>query len=124
MFVGITRVVLRIPDSRSLKDRRQVVRSFKGRLSAKLNVSVAEIGDVEQHQTATLGIVTVSRESSGCRKVLQDVRHLASTLPDALLVDVRGEIQSMGTSGVQVRGGVEALLEDPDGLVLDEEEEF
>ncbi len=123
MFVGIARVVLRIPDSRSLKDRRQVVRSFKGRLSAKFNVSVAEVGNVEQHQTATLGIVTVSRESGGCRKVLQDVRHIASTLPDALLLDVKGEILSMGESGAQVRGGVESLLRDPDGWHLDGEDE-
>lgn len=123
MFVGIARVILRIPDARSLKDRRQVVRSFKGRLSAKLNVSVAEVGNVEQHQTATLGIVTVSRESAGCRRVLQDVRQLASTLPDALLLDVKGEVLSMGASGAQLRGGVESLLDDPDGLHLDEEDE-
>ena len=123
MFVGVARIVLRIPDFRSLKDRRQVVRSFKGRLSAKLNVCVAEVGDVEHHQTATLGVVTVSRESGGCRKIMQDVRQMASTVPDALLLDVKGEILSMGESGAQVRGGLESLLHDPDGWCVDGEEE-
>jgi len=122
MFVGIVRVVLRIPDARSLKDRRQVVRSFKGRLTAKLNVSVAEVGDVEHHQTATLGIVTVSRESDACRRVLHEIRQMASTLPEALLVDVKGEVQSMGSSGAQLRGGVESLLSDPEGWYFEDKE--
>ena len=122
MFVGIARIVLRIPDSRSLKDRRQVVRSFKGRLSAKLNVSIAEVGDVEHHQTATLGIVTVSRESGPCRRVLHEVRQMASTLPDALLADVKGEVLSMGERGAQIRGGVESLLSDPEGWYFEDKE--
>ena len=122
MFVGIARVVLRIPESRSLKDRRQVVRSFKGRLSAKLNVSIAEVGDVEHHQTATLGVVTVSRESGQCRRVLQDVRQMASTLPEALLVDVKGEVLSMGENGAQMRGGIESLLSDPEGWYFEDKE--
>lgn len=122
MFVGIARVVLQIADSRSLKDRRQVVRSFKGRLAARLSVSVAEVGDVERHRVATLGIVTISRESSGCRKVLDDVKRVASTLPDAVLLDVKGEILSMGEGGSQMRGGIESLLSDPDGWYFEKEE--
>jgi len=122
VFVGIARVVLRIPESRSLKDRRQVVRSFKGRLAAKLNVSVAEVGDVAQHQTATLGIVTVSRESGACRRVLGDMRQMASTLPDALIVDIKGEVLSMGEGGSQMRGGIELLLSDPEGWYFEDKE--
>jgi uncharacterized protein YlxP (DUF503 family) len=122
MFVGIARVVLRIPDSRSLKDRRQVVRSFKGRLTSRMNVSVAEVGDVERHQVATLGVVTVSRDSQLCRKVLDDVRHAATTLPDAILVDVRGEILSLGDNGSGMRGGIEEMLGDPDGWYVGQKE--
>lgn len=124
VFVGIARFVLKIPDSRSLKDRRQVVRSFKGRLASRFNVSIAEVGDVERHQVATLGVVTVSRESAVCRKVLQDVRHAALTLPDALLVDVKGEILSMGDSGAELRGGIEEMLTDQDGWFVGPKEPF
>ncbi len=122
MFVGIARIVLKIPDSRSLKDRRQVVRSFKGRLSSRMNISIAEVGDVDRHQVATLGVVTVSRESNVCHRVLHDVRHTASTLPDAILVDVRGEILSFGENGAGLRGGIEAMLSDSDGWYLDQKE--
>lgn len=122
MFVGIARIVLRIPDSRSLKDRRQVVRSFKGRLTSRLNVSIAEVGDVERYQVATFGVVTVSRESKVCHSVLHDVRHTASTLPNAILVDVRGEILSLGEDGTGLRGGLEEMLKDSDGWFIDQEE--
>ena len=122
MFVGIARFVLRIPDSHSLKDRRQVVRSFKGRLASRMKLSIAEVGDVERHQVAMLGVVTVSRESASCRKVLQDARRTASTLPDAILVDVKGEILSMGDNGAELRGGIEAMLNDRDGWFVETEE--
>lgn len=87
-------------------------------------MSVAEVGDVERHQIATLGVVTVSRESGVCRKVLEDVRRIASTLPDALLMDVKGEILSMGHGGAELRGGIEELLTDKDGWFVEPKEPF
>jgi hypothetical protein len=80
-----------------------------------MNISIAEIGDVEQHQLASLGVVTVSRESNGCHKILHDVRQVASTLPEAILVDVKGEIISLGENGAGLRGGIEEMLSNSDG---------
>lgn len=87
-----------------------------------MNVSIAEIGDVQQHQMASLGVVTVSRESNGCQKILHDVRQVASTLPEAILVDVKGEILSFGENGAGLRGGIEEMLNNSDGLYVDQEE--
>jgi len=87
-----------------------------------MNVSVAEIGDVQQHQTASLGVVTVSRESNGCHRILHDVRQVASTLPEAILVDVKGEILSFGENGSGLRGGIEEMLSNSDGLYVEQEE--
>lgn len=123
MFVGIARIVLRIPDCRSLKDRRQVVRSFKARLASRMNVSVAEVGNVERHQVAQLGVVTVAREANACHRVLNDVRRIASTLPDAVLADVRGEILSLGEGGTGLRGGIEELLGETEGWYVDHKED-
>ncbi|MCA9632349.1 MAG: DUF503 domain-containing protein, partial [Myxococcales bacterium] len=49
MFVGVARIVLRLPGSRSLKDKRRVVRSYKERLASRFPVSVAEIGELNLH---------------------------------------------------------------------------
>ncbi len=117
MFVGVARFVLQIPGARSLKDRRQVVRSLKERLRARLPVSVAEVGDVDRYQVATLGVAVVSGESARCREVLDAARGMAGTAADALLADAAAEVLPFGTSGRGVRGGIEvaggARLEPP-----------
>ncbi|MFN8549801.1 MAG: DUF503 domain-containing protein [Polyangiaceae bacterium] len=110
MFVGVARLTLQIPGARSLKDRRQVVKSFKERVRARLPVSIAEVGDVERHQVASLGAATVGHDSTYCTKILSELRELAGTLPDAILADVRTEILSFGPGGEGIEGGIESSL--------------
>jgi uncharacterized protein YlxP (DUF503 family) len=111
MFIGVTRLVLQIPGARSLKDRRRVVKSLKDRLRARLPVSVAEVGDVECHQVATLGLAVTSRDSGRCQEVLSSAVGMAARLHGALLADVATEIVPFGFGGRGVRGGIEQALE-------------
>lgn len=99
MFVGALRIVLQIPGARSLKDRRHVVKAFKDRVKARLGVSVAELGDAEKLQQATLGISVVSGDSGLCHELLGNVRHIAQNLPEAILADARSEVFSFGRGG-------------------------
>jgi uncharacterized protein YlxP (DUF503 family) len=110
MFVGVARLVLQIPGARSLKDRRRVVKSFKDRVRARLPVTVAEVGDVERYQLATLGVAVVSGDSDRCREVLSRVRSLADQVGDAVLAEFRSEIVSFGSGGQGIRGGIEEAL--------------
>ena len=87
MFVGIARVVLRIPGARSLKDRRRVVNSYKDRLKARLSVSVAEVGDVEDHRSATLGIALVAREAGEAEELLARAVSAADQVADAVVLE-------------------------------------
>jgi len=43
MVVGIVRCELHLPAARSLKDKRQVVRSMKERIRERVRASVAEV---------------------------------------------------------------------------------
>jgi uncharacterized protein YlxP (DUF503 family) len=108
MFVGVSRLVLQIPGSRSLKDRRQVVKSFKERVRARFPLSISEVGDLERHQVATLGAVTVARDAAYCTSVLSKLTDAASSLPDAVLSDVRTEIIPFGSGGEGIQGGIES----------------
>jgi uncharacterized protein YlxP (DUF503 family) len=110
MFVGIARLVIQIPGARTLKDRRRVVKSFKDRVRARLPVSVAEVGDLERYQVATLGIATVSGDAARCSEVLSRVHAAASTLSDAVLADVATEVIPFGVGGSSIRGGIEQSL--------------
>jgi uncharacterized protein YlxP (DUF503 family) len=57
--VGLLSVQFHIPDARSLKDKRMVLRRVKDRLK-KFNVSVAETDHQDLWQRARLDIVAVS----------------------------------------------------------------
>ena len=123
MYIGIVRITLRVPEARSLKDRRHVIRGFKERVASRLRVTIAEVGDVEQHQVATLGAVTVTRDSQECHRILNEIRKMADTLPAAVMTDIRGEVLSMGESGKELRGGIEGLLSNAQGWYLTESNE-
>ena len=110
MFVGLARLVISIPGARSLKDRRRVVKSLKDRIRAKLPVSVAEVGDLERYQVATLGVAVVSNDSARCSEVLDAAARMARGARDAVLADVATEIVTLGSGGSGVRGGIEQVL--------------
>lgn len=111
MFVGVARIVLSIPGARSLKDRRRVVHAFRDRARSRLSVSIAEVGDLERYQVATLGAAVVARDSAHCSELLSEVTHLASGIRDALVSDVATEIIALGEGGRGVQGGIEKALE-------------
>ena len=99
MVVGVVRLVLQLPGVGSLKARRRIVRSFKDRLRARLPVTVAEVGDVERYQVATLGIAVISSDRARCEEILARATSMARTLPDAVLADVATELIHMGEGG-------------------------
>ena len=120
MFVGVARFVLQIPGARSLKDRRKVVKSFKDRVRARLPVSVAEVGDVERHQVATVGVAVVSGQAARCSEILASARSMAASLGGALLADATIEIVSFGAGGRRMHAGIESALGAQDEGALDE----
>jgi uncharacterized protein YlxP (DUF503 family) len=115
VFVGVARLVISIPGARSLKDRRRVVRSLKERLAATLRVSIAEVGDLERYQVATLGLAVVSNEAARCSALLAKGVSMARTARDALLADVATEILTFGEGGAGIRGGIEQALRSETG---------
>ncbi|HTU34282.1 MAG TPA: DUF503 domain-containing protein [Candidatus Acidoferrum sp.] len=60
MPIGCLTLEIHIPDARSLKDKRQVVRSLKDRLRANFNVAVAELAYQDLLQRSRVGVVSLS----------------------------------------------------------------
>ncbi len=73
MVVMCGEVQLFLSESRSLKDKRQVVKSLKERIRSRFNIAVAEVDYQELWQRATLGLAVVSTEADHARKVLDEV---------------------------------------------------
>jgi uncharacterized protein len=122
MFVGVLRFSLDVPGSRSLKDKRSVVRSAKERIQGRLKVSIAEIGVLDDPRRATLGVAVVSNSSTVCDQVLSSVMSIASTLPDAVLTDRATEIVSFGDGGRGIQGGIEQMFDSMGSDDFDDED--
>ena len=123
MFVGVLRFSLDIPGARSLKDKRSVVRSLKERIQARLKVSIAEIGVLDDPRRATLGVAVVSNDSTVCDQVMSSVMNVASTVHDAVLTDRATEIVSFGDGGRGIQGGIEQLFDKTNPDENDDEED-
>ncbi|HEY1240956.1 MAG TPA: DUF503 domain-containing protein [Bryobacteraceae bacterium] len=89
--VGVLTLELRLEDSHSLKDKRQVVKSLKDRLRHKFNVAVAEIDGQDLWQRATVAAVTVSPSHDFAEKVLRSVEDEAAALLGRALADTNVE---------------------------------
>jgi uncharacterized protein YlxP (DUF503 family) len=87
MFVGIARIELHVPAARSLKDKRQVVRSLKDRIRERFHAAVAEVDHQDLWQRAALGVAVVSGEQGHALEQLQAVRRLVESTPGAELLD-------------------------------------
>ncbi len=87
MVVGVMTWELHLPESHSLKDKRQVLRSLKDRLRARFNVSTAETDHQELWQRAALTVAVVSTERAHAEQVLRDVDRLVAGAAGALVLN-------------------------------------
>jgi uncharacterized protein YlxP (DUF503 family) len=89
--IGVMTLELRIEHAHSLKEKRHVVKSLKDRLRLKFNVSVAEIDDMDLHNSAVLAVATVSPSRPFAEKVLQAVEREAASLLGPMLIRAETE---------------------------------
>jgi uncharacterized protein YlxP (DUF503 family) len=80
MPVAALTLELRIPLARSLKDRRQVVRSLKDKLRHGFNVSVAELDEAVTWRAATIGVVAISRSRDYLAGLIAEVEKAATRI--------------------------------------------
>jgi uncharacterized protein YlxP (DUF503 family) len=91
MVVGISTIELIIPESHSLKDKRQVLRSMLDGIRRRFNVSAAEVEHMEIWRRATVGIAAVSNEQKHVDQLLNHVIHWIEENPRVNVVDVQVE---------------------------------
>src|SRR5215469_71436 len=77
MPVAQLHLEIRIEHAQSLKDRRQVVRSVKDQLRQAFNVSVAEMDEAVTWQSASIGIVAISRSRDYLHGLIEEVERAA-----------------------------------------------
>jgi uncharacterized protein YlxP (DUF503 family) len=85
-------VELLIPNSRSLKDKRRVVRSVIDRMRHRFRVAAAEVEDNDVHNLAVLGFAAVSNDARHARSIMSNVLEFLRNSPHALVGDHEVEI--------------------------------
>src|SRR5215213_7843022 len=93
MFIAACRIELELPESSSLKDKRQVLRSLMARIGNKFNVAVAEVDYQSSWRDAALGCVCVSNSASHARSMAESiVAYVDETRMDAITGAVAIEV--------------------------------
>ena len=92
MNVGVCKVRLRIPENQSLKGKRRVIKSLCQKVRNRYDVSIAEVGDNDSWQIATLGVACVSGSVRHADEVIDNVvAYIENSREDVIVVDVEQE---------------------------------
>ena len=87
MVVGVGTIELYLPGNHSLKGKRQVVNSLKGKLKSRFNVSVAEVDHLDSWQRAAVGVAMVSNDPAHVHSCLDKIVDLARRQRGLSLLD-------------------------------------
>jgi uncharacterized protein YlxP (DUF503 family) len=96
MFVCVARLTLQIPDSGSLKAKRQVLRRVTERVKARFNVAVAEVDDQDLWQKASIALAVVGNERRHVDEQMEKIIHFVEEMYIAPLISREKEILAFG----------------------------
>jgi uncharacterized protein YlxP (DUF503 family) len=93
LTVGLLRVVLHLPESGSLKSKRQIISGLLRRLRQQLKVAAAEVGELDRWQLAELAVATVSGDGRHADEVLAAaLTYIESHSDGSRITDVSTEL--------------------------------
>jgi uncharacterized protein YlxP (DUF503 family) len=85
--IGLLTLEIHLPQSRSLKDKRQVLRSVKERLRSRHNVAVSELEDgADTWQRASVAVVSIASRRDPLENLFEAiVREVEGQIPGHLV---------------------------------------
>ena len=88
MHVAVLKLDLHIPQSRSLKAKRAVVKPIVEGIRHRWAVAIAEVDHQNQWQRAAIAVAVVAESDGRLRRVLEQVERYVAGAPDVELLDV------------------------------------
>ncbi len=92
LFVAVAQVELHLPGARSLKDKRQDVRSLVERMRHRLAVLVVESDHQELHQRAGLAISALATDAEAARGTVARALDLVNDSFPGVVLDERVDV--------------------------------
>lgn len=84
MTVGLVAFELHVPASRSLKEKRKVIRSLTDRIHSRYRVSVAETDHHDLRQRSEMGVAVVARSVGEAERMMAEIRKLVDAEYEAV----------------------------------------
>jgi uncharacterized protein YlxP (DUF503 family) len=98
VVVGVCRITFSIPGNDSLKGKRRVVRRIVDRARNHFNAAVAEVGALDQHRQALIGIAVVSNDARHANSMIDKIGSFVSGLTEAVVIGRDVELLHVGDS--------------------------
>lgn len=96
MYVATAHITLRLFDSGSLKDKRQVVRSILTRARNQFDVAAAEVGSQDIWNLSEIGIAYVSGDIRHALDIVERViRSIETSRPDLEITEAATDVVSV-----------------------------
>ena len=92
MTIGVLQLELSIGDAMSLKDKRRVVKSLKDRIAHGHNVSIAEIGALDEHRRSIIGVAMVANDRAYVEGALSKLVDFVRSVGNVDMVDYQIEL--------------------------------
>ena len=92
MTIGVLQLELSVTDAMSLKDKRRVILSIKDRIRHAHNVSIAEVGALDEHRRSILGIAMVGTDRQYVEGGLSKLVDLVRMVSQVSLTDYQIEL--------------------------------
>ena len=92
MIIGVVTARISIPEAKSLKHKRSVVKGLKDRIRNRINVSAAEVGSQDVWKTAELAFVTVAGDSTITQSRVAKIGSFLRSDPRWILIDLHTTI--------------------------------
>jgi len=95
IFYGVGRLELHFPYSRSLKDKRAVMKSLKGRIAERFRIAVIDAGPQDLWQRGSLGVCSIGRDESQVRTVLSSLLRIVESDDRVVILSYETRVGSM-----------------------------
>lgn len=92
MVVSICKLKLYASWVHSLKEKRMIVRSLLGKVRSKFSISIAEVEEMDTHQTVILGMSVITNETKIADTMLNQIISYIQENTEAELLDIDREI--------------------------------
>jgi len=92
LIVGTGKIYLYANWVHSLKEKRMIVKSIIDKVKHRFNVSIAEVGDLDIHQSIVIGVACVTNNTIHANSCIQNVLEYIEGNTEAVLQNIEIEI--------------------------------